>query len=143
MPATIIDGKQVADRIREDVIRKVQERAGEGVRLKLGAVLVGEPAASMVYARSQAKQCEAMGIDYELVRLPVECDAHCVAREIERLNQDPAVTGIMLHLPLPPWIDPHAMQYHIDPYKDVEGDNPANIGFVFYGEPIIAPCTAL
>ena len=54
MPATIIDGKQVADRIREDVIRQVQELAAEGVRLKLAAVLVGEPAASMVYARSQA-----------------------------------------------------------------------------------------
>jgi methylenetetrahydrofolate dehydrogenase (NADP+)/methenyltetrahydrofolate cyclohydrolase len=143
MAATIIDGKQVAQRIREDVTRQVADLAAEGLRLKLAAVLVGQPPASMVYARSQAKQCEALGIDYELVQLPVECDAPCVAREIERLNQDCAVTGIMIHLPLPPWIDAHAMQYRIDPYKDIEGVNPANIGFVFYGQPIIAPCTAL
>jgi methylenetetrahydrofolate dehydrogenase (NADP+)/methenyltetrahydrofolate cyclohydrolase len=143
MAATIIDGKQVAERIREDVARQVKALAADGIRLKLAAVLVGEPAASLVYARSQAKQCESLGIDYELVRLPVECDAHCVGGQIERLNQDPAVTGIMIHLPMPPWIDAHAMQYHIDPYKDVEGVNPANIGFVFYGQPIIAPCTAL
>lgn len=143
MAATIIDGKQVAERIREDVARQVKALAADGIRLKLAAVLVGEPAASMVYARSQARQCESLGIDYELVRLPVECDAHCVAGHIERLNQDPSVTGIMIHLPLPPWIDAHAMQYRIDPYKDVEGVNPANIGFVFYGQPIIAPCTAL
>ncbi len=143
MPATIIDGKQVAERMKADVARQVRELAADGVRLKLAAVLVGESAASMVYARSQAKQCETLGIDYELVRLPVECDAPCVAHEIERLNQDAAVTGIMIHLPMPPWIDAHAMQYHIDPYKDVEGVNPANIGFVFYGQPIIAPCTAL
>ena len=143
MPATIIDGKQVAERIREDVTRQVADLATQNVRLKLAAVLVGEPPASLVYARSQAKQCETLAIDYELVRLPVECDAHCVAREIERLNADSSVTGVMLHLPLPPWIDAPTMQYHIDPYKDVEGVNPANIGFVFYGQPIIAPCTAL
>ena len=88
MAATIIDGKQVAERIRQDVARQVQDLAADGVRLKLAAVLVGEPAASLVYARSQAKQCEAIGIDYELVRLPVECDAHCVAGQIDRLNQD-------------------------------------------------------
>ncbi|HSW45071.1 MAG TPA: bifunctional 5,10-methylenetetrahydrofolate dehydrogenase/5,10-methenyltetrahydrofolate cyclohydrolase [Phycisphaerae bacterium] len=143
MSATIIDGRQVAERIKADVSRQVGELAAEGVRLKLAAVLVGQPPAGMVYARSQAKQCEGLGIDYELVRLPVECDAHCVADHIEQLNADRTVTGIMIHLPMPPWIDAHAMQYRIDPYKDVEGVNPANIGFVFYGQPIIAPCTAL
>jgi methylenetetrahydrofolate dehydrogenase (NADP+)/methenyltetrahydrofolate cyclohydrolase len=66
-----------------------------------------------------------------------------VLRHIDELNADPAVTGIMLHLPMPPWIDPHEMQYRIDTYKDVEGVNPANIGMVFYNHPIIAPCTAL
>ena len=143
MAATLIDGKQIAERMRAEIRRQVEGFAAQGRRLKLAAVLVGEPAASLVYARSQERLCQDMGIDYQLVQLPVECDAHCVAERIEELNQHPGVTGIMLHLPLPPWIDAPAMQYRIDPYKDVEGVNPANIGMVFYGQPIIAPCTAL
>ncbi|MBP7936744.1 MAG: bifunctional 5,10-methylenetetrahydrofolate dehydrogenase/5,10-methenyltetrahydrofolate cyclohydrolase [Phycisphaerae bacterium] len=143
MTATLIDGNQVAETIRAEVRRQTTALAAEGRRLKLAALLVGEPAASLVYARSQEKQCQAMGIDYLLSRLPADCDASCVADRIQDFNQDPGITGIMLHLPLPTWIDVHDMQYRIDPYKDVEGVNPANIGLVFYGQPIIAPCTAL
>jgi methylenetetrahydrofolate dehydrogenase (NADP+)/methenyltetrahydrofolate cyclohydrolase len=143
MAATIIDGTQLAERIQAEVRGQVEELREHGQPLKLVAVLVGEPPASLVYARSQARQCERLGIAYELVQLPVECTAHCVLERLDGLNGDPSVTGIMLHLPLPPWINPHEMQYHIDPYKDVEGVNPANIGMVFYNHPIIAPCTAL
>ncbi|MCH7800539.1 MAG: hypothetical protein IIC24_03235, partial [Chloroflexi bacterium] len=66
-----------------------------------------------------------------------------IERTIESLNADPNVTGIMLNLPLPDEVDTPAVQYRIDPYKDVEGVNPANIGMLFYDCPIIAPCTAL
>jgi methylenetetrahydrofolate dehydrogenase (NADP+)/methenyltetrahydrofolate cyclohydrolase len=62
---------------------------------------------------------------------------------IASLNRDPSVSGIMLHLPLPGHLDATAMQYQIDPVKDVEGVNPANIGYVVYGHTLIAPCTAL
>ena len=143
MAATIIDGKRLAEHMRADIRRQIEALAADGKRLKLAAVMVGEPAASMVYARSQARNCDQMGIDHELVRLPAECDAATLARHIEELNRDTGVTGVMLHLPLPPGIDAPAIQYRIDPYKDVEGVNPANIGMVFYDQPIIAPCTAL
>ena len=143
MTATILDGNRLADRMQTEIREQVEQMRSAGRPLKLVAVLVGEPPASMVYARSQARQCEKLGIAYDLVQLPVECDAACVLRHIDELNADPAVTGIMLHLPLPPWINPHEMQYRIDPYKDVEGVSPANIGMVFYNHPIIAPCTAL
>src|SRR2546423_7898743 len=63
--------------------------------------------------------------------------------EIRRLNKAPDVTGIMMHLPLPPKLDAHRLQYEIDVVKDVEGVNPANIGYVVYGHTLIAPCTAL
>ncbi len=141
--ATIIDGNAVAGRIQQEVCRQVADLKARGVSPRLVAVLVGEPPAGLVYARSQERICRKTGIIYDLVRLPVECDAHCVEQQIRRLNEDPTVTGIMLHMPLPPWIDAPSMQYRIDPYKDVEGVNPANIGLVFYGQPIIAPCTAL
>jgi methylenetetrahydrofolate dehydrogenase (NADP+)/methenyltetrahydrofolate cyclohydrolase len=65
-----------------------------------------------------------------------------MAAAIQKLNADSAVTGIMLHLPLPPGLDATALQYAIDPVKDVEGVNPANIGHVVYGHTLIAPCTA-
>jgi methylenetetrahydrofolate dehydrogenase (NADP+) / methenyltetrahydrofolate cyclohydrolase len=143
MAASILDGKRVAERIRSEVRRQVESLAAGGHRLKLAAVLVGESPASMLYARSQARQCESIGIDYQLAQLPAESDRQRVAAAIDQLNEDRRVTGIMLHLPLPPGIDAPEMQYRIDPYKDVEGVNPANIGLVFYGQPIIAPCTAL
>jgi methylenetetrahydrofolate dehydrogenase (NADP+)/methenyltetrahydrofolate cyclohydrolase len=143
MAASIIDGLRVAQRMETEVRQQVREWADRGNRLKLAAVLVGGSPASLVYARSQARKCEETGIDYELVRLPAESDLPAISSQIERLNQDPSVTGIMLHMPLPPGIDAPALQYCIDPYKDVEGVNPANIGLVFYGTPIIAPCTAL
>jgi len=143
MAAAVIDGKQLAERMRAEIRRQVEALAKEGKRLKLAAVVVGEPPAGMVYTRSQARLCEQIGIDYALVKLPAECDAASAARQIEELNQDPSVTGIMVHLPLPPWIDAPSLQYRIDPFKDVEGVNPANLGMVFYDQPILAPCTAL
>jgi methylenetetrahydrofolate dehydrogenase (NADP+)/methenyltetrahydrofolate cyclohydrolase len=143
MAATIIDGHAVAQRMETEVRQQVREFAAKGIQLKLAAVLVGGSPASLVYARSQARQCEQIGIAYELVQLPGDSDTKAAIAEIERLNNDPSVTGIMLHMPLPPEMNASALQYCIDPYKDVEGVNPANIGFVFYGTPIIAPCTAL
>jgi methylenetetrahydrofolate dehydrogenase (NADP+)/methenyltetrahydrofolate cyclohydrolase len=143
MAATIIDGKQLAERMRADIRRQVEALAAEGHRPRLAALIVGEPPAGMVYAQQQARQCSEMGIEYELVQAPAECGAGCLCEKIDRLNRDDSVTGIMLHMPLPPQIDAPSMQYRIDPYKDVEGVNPANIGMVFYGQPIIAPCTAL
>lgn len=143
MAAEIIDGKALAERMRAEIRHQVKTLAAEGRQPKLAAIIVGEPAAGMVYARSQARQCSDMGIEYELVQVPEACGAGCLCEQIDRLNRDDSVTGIMLHLPLPPEIDAPSMQYRIDPYKDVEGVNPANIGMVFYGQPIIAPCTAL
>jgi methylenetetrahydrofolate dehydrogenase (NADP+)/methenyltetrahydrofolate cyclohydrolase len=143
MAATILDGSAIAATIQDQVKQQVLDLRGSGCQPKLAAVMVGEPAASVVYARSQARQCERLGIAYELIRLPAQCDADCLRRCIHELNRNDEITGIMLHLPLPPWIEAHQMHYEIDPYKDVEGVNPANIGFVFYGQPIIAPCTAL
>lgn len=143
MAARIIDGQAVAERIRTDLRRQVADLAAQGTRLKLAALIVGTPPAGLVYARSQERQCEDMGIAYELIQLPVDCGATGLTERIEQLNRDPTVTGIMMHLPLPQGIDAPAMQYRIDPYKDVEGVNAGNIGMVFYAEPIIAPCTAL
>ncbi len=101
MAAKIIDGKAVAKRIRGDVAADVERLAADGMRPRLAAVLVGEPPAGRLYAQSQEKQCNSVGIEYELCHLPESTSQTELIGRIDRLNADPAVTGIMLHLPLP------------------------------------------
>ena len=143
MPARIVDGRTLAARIRRDTDRQVQELRASGVEVCLAAVVVGDADSAEIYARSQAARCHEVGIAYQVHHLPAESTDRDIVGLIRRLNDDPAVTGVLLNLPLPPGVDTPAVQHAIDPYKDVEGVNPANIGFVFYDRPIIAPCTAL
>lgn len=141
--AEVIDGRAIAAAIQAQVSAGVAQLRQRGRRVKLVSLMVGNPAAGELYSRSQAQRCAEVGIDYALHTLPVSADSSQIRSAIATLNADPAVSGIMLNLPLPAGISESEMQYCIDPYKDVEGVNPANLGFVFYGRPIIAPCTAL
>jgi methylenetetrahydrofolate dehydrogenase (NADP+)/methenyltetrahydrofolate cyclohydrolase len=143
MPAEILDGAAYAAEIRTEVTRQVAWFNAHHGTIKLCAVLVGSDAAGHLYAERQRHLAVQVGIEYELVELPDATPQSALLDTIDRLNAAPGVTGIILQLPLPPQIDAAAAQYRIDPYKDVEGVNPANIGLLFYGEPIIAPCTAL
>jgi methylenetetrahydrofolate dehydrogenase (NADP+)/methenyltetrahydrofolate cyclohydrolase len=142
MTATIIDGTAIAAATRAEVARRVGELKKHGRKVHLTAVLAGASPAGELYARRQAEACQAVGIGYELRTLPGDASTDQVRQVIHGLNSDPAVTGIMLHLPLPRQLDETELQYQIDPVKDVEGVNPANIGYVVYGHTLIAPCTA-
>ncbi|HEX8524807.1 MAG TPA: bifunctional 5,10-methylenetetrahydrofolate dehydrogenase/5,10-methenyltetrahydrofolate cyclohydrolase [Tepidisphaeraceae bacterium] len=140
MPARIIDGAALAEKIKHEV----RTRAAALTRpVHLTAILIGATPAGELYAQRQADACRAVGIDYQLLTIPSDATQQDVTHEIRRLNQDPAVTGIMMHLPLPKHLEASRLQYEIDVVKDVEGVNPANIGYVVYGKTIIAPCTAL
>lgn len=141
--AHIIDGKALAKRIKEEARQEVAALAEQGTKVSLDAIMVGDPDTGEIYARSQRQRCEEVGIEYRLHTLGGDATNADVRNQIIELNRDPAVTGILLNLPLPEGIDAPAMQYYIDPYKDVEGVNPANIGLLFYEDPIMAPCTAL
>jgi methylenetetrahydrofolate dehydrogenase (NADP+)/methenyltetrahydrofolate cyclohydrolase len=143
MPAKILDGAAYAAEIRAEVVSQVAQFTARHGPIKLCAVLVGTDAAGRLYAESQRKLAVKVGVQYELVELPEATPQEALLAEIDRLNADAGVTGVILQLPLPAQIEPAVAQYHIDPYKDVEGVNPANIGLLFYGEPLIAPCTAL
>ena len=143
MPAQLLDGAAYAAEIRAEVTRQVAWFNAHHGPIKLCAVLVGSDAAGRLYAENQRKLSVQVGVQYELIERPETTTQAELAATLDDLNTDPAVTGIILQLPLPPHIEPALAQYRIDPYKDVEGVNPANIGLLFYGEPIIAPCTAL
>jgi methylenetetrahydrofolate dehydrogenase (NADP+)/methenyltetrahydrofolate cyclohydrolase len=140
MQAVPIDGAALAATIKADV----RTRAAALSRpIHLTAILVGGSHAAELYAQRQADACREVAIDYELLKLPADIAPRDLKHEIRRLNTDPAVTGIMMHLPLPEHLNAPRMQYEIDVVKDVEGVNPANIGYVVYGRTLIAPCTAL
>ncbi len=143
MPAAILDGAAYAAEIRAEVTRQVAWFNAHHGTIKLCAVLVGSDAGGRLYAESQRKLSVQVGVQYELVELPEATAQTELLAAIDRLNADVTVTGIILQLPLPPHIDPATAQDRIDPYKDVEGVSPANIGWLFYDNPIIVPCTAL
>jgi len=140
MAAALIDGTALAEKLKQEVRARA---AALSRRVHLTAILVGGTHAAELYAQRQAEACRAVGINYQLLQLPADATARQLKQEIRRLNADPAVTGIMMHLPLPPHLEAARMQYEIDVVKDVEGVNPANIGYVVYGHTLIAPCTAL
>ena len=140
MPATIIDGVAIANRIKDEVKARV---AALGKPVKLTAILVGASSAGELYALRQGEACRALGIDYQLLTFPADTTQRHLKQQVRLLNVDPSVTGIMMHLPLPAHLDAPRLQYEIDVVKDVEGVNPANIGYVTYGHTLIAPCTAL
>ncbi|HUU85921.1 MAG TPA: bifunctional 5,10-methylenetetrahydrofolate dehydrogenase/5,10-methenyltetrahydrofolate cyclohydrolase [Phycisphaerae bacterium] len=142
MSARIIDGKAIAARIRDRTARRVSDLRKEGITVRLDAIMVGNPEAGTIYARSQEASCNEVGIRYHFHALPADSTDQQLRDFVQGLNRDPQVTGVLLNLPLPDSVDAAALQYAIDPYKDVEGVNPANIGMLFYDCPIIAPCTA-
>jgi methylenetetrahydrofolate dehydrogenase (NADP+) / methenyltetrahydrofolate cyclohydrolase len=143
--ARTIDGKAIAQLVREQVYARAQRLAETGEPARLDALIVAGPndTASRVYAQNQAKTCRALGIQYELHELPPDATEEDVAGRVLLLSNEPAVRALMVHLPLPEWIDSVKIQSLITPTKDVEGVNPVNIGNVVYGRSSLAPCTAL
>ncbi len=143
MSATIIDGTAIAARVREQTADGIARLKQAGHPVHLVAVIVGATPAAEIYAQRQAEACRAIGIEYNLLALAEDISNRDLRTEIRRLSADKSITGIMLHMPMPTHIDVARVQYEIDVVKDVEGVNPANIGYVFYKHVVIAPCTAM
>ncbi len=142
MTATLIDGKAIAESIKADVAARAAALAAAGRTPALCAILIGEDPSALSYARSQAKHAQAVGISHRLIQLPTNASQADVAAQIDALNRDAAVHGIMLHLPVPRPLDAFALQQCIAPAKDVEGVGAANLGLLAMGRDALAPCTA-
>jgi methylenetetrahydrofolate dehydrogenase (NADP+)/methenyltetrahydrofolate cyclohydrolase len=143
MAGKIIDGAALAEREKQQVRERVAQLTEAGRKPALAAVLIGSTPAGELYAARQAQACENVGISYRLHKLSEHTTQEAAEKYLEALSADKEITGIMLHLPVPALLDATELQYKIDPVKDVEGVNPANIGYVVYGHTLIAPCTAL
>ena len=138
MSARVIDGKAVAAAVRDEVALQVGQLP---YRPGLVVVLVGEDPASAVYVRNKDRAANACGIAARTVRLPADTTQATLLAEVARLNDDPAVDGILVQMPLPKQIDARLVIEAIDPAKDVDGFHPLNVGRVADGLPALTPCT--
>ncbi|NWN82702.1 MAG: bifunctional methylenetetrahydrofolate dehydrogenase/methenyltetrahydrofolate cyclohydrolase FolD [Halomonas sp.] len=142
MTAQLIDGKAVAARVRQQVARQVQARRDSGGRAPgLAVVLVGEDPASAVYVRNKHNACVEAGIESFRHTLPADASQQQLEALVDRLNDDPAVDGILVQLPLPEQLDARPILERIRPDKDVDGFHPYNLGRLAQRLPLLRPCT--
>jgi len=139
MSATLIDGKALAAKVREEVAAEVAE-LGE---LGLATVLVGDDPASDIYIRGKQKAAQGVGINARDIRLPAEASEEELLALLAELNADYAVDGILVQLPLPDHIEEAKAIGAVDPAKDVDGFNPVNAGLLYLGRPALVPGTPL
>jgi methylenetetrahydrofolate dehydrogenase (NADP+) / methenyltetrahydrofolate cyclohydrolase len=138
-----LDGKALAERIRLRHRGDVEALRTGGRSPRLVSVEVGRSEAADSYVRGQRRGAEAWGIGYEVRSLPADATEEEVSRALLAASADPAATGVLLQLPLPPHLPTRSLQRCIAPKKDVEGVHPENLGHVVHGTPGLSPCTAL
>jgi methylenetetrahydrofolate dehydrogenase (NADP+)/methenyltetrahydrofolate cyclohydrolase len=140
--AQIIDGKALADKIQSQLVGRIQElQAKIGRPPGLAVLMVGDNPASAAYVSGKEKACTKVGIASFGKHFPTETTQAELAQEIESLNQDERVDGILIQLPLPPHLDAQALLYQIHPDKDADGLHPVNLGRLVRGEPGLRSCT--
>ena len=142
MPAQIISGTETARAIRTELAAEVARLKQEHNLVPgLVTVLVGEDPASQSYVAAKNRTAHALGIHSEQVTLPADTAEAELLTRIDGYNQDPAIHGILVQLPLPRHINEAKVLFAIDPAKDVDGFHPVNVGKMLLGEPCFLPCT--
>ena len=140
----IIDGKQIAQQLKEELRQEVTELVRQyGRKPCLDVIIVGENPASQSYVRSKIKATEYCGFDGELIQLPATVSQEELLRVIDERNRNKAVDGILVQLPLPAHIDEQSVIEAIAPEKDVDGFHPSNVANLWLNRPAIVPCTPL
>ncbi len=144
MTADIIDGKAFAAKVRAKVATHVARlKADHNIQPGLAVVLVGEDPASQVYVRSKGKMTVEVGMNSYEYKLPADTPEADVLALIERLNNDAAVHGILVQLPLPDHMNEDLVVNAVDPAKDVDGFSISNVGLLATGQKSMVPCTPL
>ena len=140
--ATLIDGAAIGRLVRADVARDVARLQALGVVPGLTVVLVGDDPASAVYVRSKGKACEEAGMHGETIRMPADATEEQLLAQVDALNDDPRVHGILVQMPLPRHMSADKVIRRIRPEKDVDGFHPVNVGKLSIGERDgFFPCT--
>ena len=140
--AKIIDGKLISAQIREEIAEKVKEYNERMGKLPgLAVIIVGENPASQVYVRNKKKACEQVGFNSWVYEMPESTTQDELNALIDKLNEDSAVHGILVQLPLPKHLDEEQVILRIKPEKDVDAFHPYNVGRITIGNPKFLPCT--
>ena len=139
--AQLIDGKAIAALIRAEQATRAAHLKENGIEPALAVILVGEDPASKVYVRNKARACKECGIRSEVIRMSAETTQAELMAEIERVNSDPALHGLLIQLPLPAHLDEAAALAAVDWRKDVDGFHKMNAGALLEGEEGVRPCT--
>lgn len=142
MPAQLIDGKLIAQQLKEEMKAKIKEKIANGHRQPgLAVILVGEDPASSIYVRNKRQACEQVGIHSVYHHFPENIDEQTLMELIQQLNQDNTVDGILVQLPLPSHIHTNKVLESINPHKDVDGFHAYNIGRLAQRRPLLRSCT--
>jgi methylenetetrahydrofolate dehydrogenase (NADP+) / methenyltetrahydrofolate cyclohydrolase len=141
MTARVLDGTKIRDQVFSELGAEVRRLAAEGIRPGLAAVLVGENPASQLYVKSKIAACEQIGLASWMHTPPASITTAELLRLVDNLNNDDAVDGILIQLPLPAQVDTKRVLEAVDPAKDVDGFHPVNLGRLVSGRPGLVACT--
>ena len=139
--AEILNGKEVAKKVKEEVSLEVERLKQEGIKPKLSVIMVGNDSASAVYVKNKSNACKKTGIEFEEFLLPEETEEKELLELIDKLNKDESVHGILLQSPIPKHIDIEKAFNLISPEKDVDGFNAVNVGNLTIGRDCFVSCT--
>ena len=143
MVAKILDGKQIAKEYRQRLKNQVNDLKEYGFTPKLSVILVGNDGASQSYVKSKKKAAEKIGMISEIIHLDESTSEEVVLSELNRLNNDDTVSGILVQVPLPKQVSEQKVLEAINPEKDVDGFHPIHIGNLYIDEQTFVPCTPL
>lgn len=141
MTAQIINGKEIAEAVRQEIRKEVEDLKAKGYVPGLAVILVGDNQASQTYVRNKEKACLDLGMHSVLIKKPATLTQEELIENINELNQDDSIHGILVQLPLPKHINETAIIEAISPEKDVDGFHPINIGRMMTGQNAFLPCT--
>jgi methylenetetrahydrofolate dehydrogenase (NADP+)/methenyltetrahydrofolate cyclohydrolase len=141
MSYQIIDGKAIAQQVRNELKEEVARLKAQGIVPGLTVILVGNHPASESYVRGKIRASEEVGIRSDLIRMSEDISPEELLAQVSKLNADPTVHGILVQLPLPPHIDANQVIATISPEKDVDGFTPVNVGNLVIGQDAFYPCT--
>ena len=139
--AEIIDGKELAKKVRKELKKDVEALKAKGINPKLAVIMIGNDPGSTVYVRNKSKACEKVGIEFEEFLFDEKTEEAELLDLIDKLNADDSVHGILLQCPVPKHIDVNKAFRRISPNKDVDGFNPINVGNLTIGEDAFISCT--
>ncbi|MDA0870206.1 MAG: bifunctional methylenetetrahydrofolate dehydrogenase/methenyltetrahydrofolate cyclohydrolase FolD [Proteobacteria bacterium] len=137
----IIDGKKIAENLRETLKKQIEQIPSNQPKPGLTVILIGEDPASQIYVRNKEKFANEIGINSKVLRFDSSITEEALTKEIHKLNQDRAVHGILVQLPLPKHINSKNIINQIEPIKDVDGFHPINVGNLSSGNDALVPCT--